>query len=287
MFFLIYINDLELCSNFDVTLYADDSVLTLSHKDVLSLQNKINQELHKIEKWLCINKLSINLNKTNFLSFTNCSAPLKFNIKFAGSSIKQCDSVNYLGVYLDDKLNWNRHIGYLITKLSSACAIFYELRNVLPINILISVYYSIVYSHLQYAVTSWSNCSITLRKRLQIKQNTIIRIINKFQIYQTKLKPLFEKLNLLNSNAIHELEVGKFMAKLLNKQLPDYFSSLFSLTSSFHSFFTRSVANTNFFLSRTNLNKTDRSIKIVLKSGITFLIRLKKNFKNPSPLNVS
>ena len=58
LFFLIYINDLALCSNFDVTLYADDndSVLTLSHKDVLSLQNKINQELHKIEKWLCINK---------------------------------------------------------------------------------------------------------------------------------------------------------------------------------------------------------------------------------------
>ena len=56
LFFLLYINDWALCSNFDVTLYADDSVLTLSHKDVLSLQNKINQELHKIEKWLCINK---------------------------------------------------------------------------------------------------------------------------------------------------------------------------------------------------------------------------------------
>ena len=191
LFFLIYINDLALCSNFDVTLYEDDSVLTLSHKDVpslqnsvltlshkdvLSLQNIINQELHKIEKWLCINKLSINLNKTNFLLFTNCSAPLKFIIKFAGLSIKQCDSVKYLGVYLDDKLNRNRHIGYLITKISSACAIFYKLRNVLPINILIYVYYSIVYSHLQYAVISWGNCSVTLRKRLQIKQNTLIRI---------------------------------------------------------------------------------------------------------------
>ena len=54
LFFLIYINDLTLCSNFDVTLYADDSVLTLSHKDVLTLPNKINQELHKIDEWLCV-----------------------------------------------------------------------------------------------------------------------------------------------------------------------------------------------------------------------------------------
>ena len=157
-------------------------------------------------------------------------------MKLAGLSIKQCNSVKYLGVSFYNKLNWNRHTGYLITKLSSACAIFYKLRNVLPISILISVYYSIVYLHLQYAVTSWGNCSVTLRKRLQIKQNTIIRIINKFRIYQTTLKPLFQKLNLLNINVIHELEVCKFMAKLLDKQLPDYFSSLFSLTSSFHSF---------------------------------------------------
>ena len=141
LFFLIYINDLTRCSNFDVTLYADDSVLTLAHKDVLSLQNNVNHELLKIDEWLRINKLTVNLDKTNFLLFSNCSRTPKFNISFAGSSIKQCDSVKYLGVYLDDKLNWNRHVGYVITKLSSASAIFYKLRNLLPINILISVYY--------------------------------------------------------------------------------------------------------------------------------------------------
>ena len=129
---------------------------------------------------------------SNFLLFSNCSRSPKFNISFAGSSIKQCDSVKYLDVYLDDKLNTYRHVGYVITKLSSASAIFYKLRN-LRINILISVYYSIVYSHLQYAVISWGNCSVTLRERLQIKQNSIIRIINKSRIYKTKLKPLFEK----------------------------------------------------------------------------------------------
>ena len=44
LFFLIYINDLTRCFNFDVTLYADDSVLTLAHKDVLSLQNNVNHK---------------------------------------------------------------------------------------------------------------------------------------------------------------------------------------------------------------------------------------------------
>ena len=69
-------------------------------------------------------------------------------------------------------------------------------------------------------------------------------------------------MNLLNISAIYELEVGKFMAKLQNKQLPDYFNSLFSLTSSFYSYSTRSVANEKNFLNRSYLIKTERSIKI-------------------------
>ena len=69
-------------------------------------------------------------------------------------------------------------------------------------------------------------------------------------------------MNLLNISAISELEVNKLMAKLQNKQLPDYFNSLFSLTSSFYSYSTRSVANENFFLNRSYLIKSERSIKI-------------------------
>ena len=70
--------------NFDVTLYADDSVLTMFHKDVLTLHNNIKQKLHKIDEWLCINKITINLNKTNFLLFSNNSTLPKLNINFAG-----------------------------------------------------------------------------------------------------------------------------------------------------------------------------------------------------------
>ena len=94
-----------------------------------------------------------------------------------------------------------------------------------------TVYYSIVNSHLQYAVTSRCNCSATgngykLNKAQSFTNKA--QIINKFRLYQTRLKPLFEKINFLNISAIYVLQVGKFMAKLQNKQLPDYFSSLFS-----------------------------------------------------------
>ena len=141
-----------------------------------------------------------------------------------------------------------------------------------------------VYFYLQYAVISRGNCSITLRKRLQIKQNAIIRTINKCRIYHTKLKPRFEKMNLPNVSAIYELEVGKFMAKLQSKQLPDYFSNLFSLSSSCHSFFTRSEANSTFFRFRSKLHKTDRSIKIAGSKIWNNLPKtIKENFETAKP----
>ena len=64
--FLIYINDLSNCCNFKTTLFADDSVLTLSHKNVNCLQTMLNFEIPKINAWLKSNQLSLNVNKNQF-----------------------------------------------------------------------------------------------------------------------------------------------------------------------------------------------------------------------------
>ena len=73
-----------------------------------------------------------------------------------------------------------------------------------------------------------------------MKQNAIIRVINKCQIYKTKVKPLYENLN-LNVNSIHKLEVCKFMDKFSNNMLPECLSKIFSQSFSSRSYSTRRV----------------------------------------------
>jgi len=68
-FFLIYINDLPDCHAIQTLLLADDTTLIMSGPDILDLQNIINVELKNVQKWFMQNKLTLNLNKTNYLLF--------------------------------------------------------------------------------------------------------------------------------------------------------------------------------------------------------------------------
>ena len=64
LLFNIYINDLPLASNSTIHLIADDISLTLSHSNVSTLQQNINDKLVNVSNWFKVNKLSINFNKT-------------------------------------------------------------------------------------------------------------------------------------------------------------------------------------------------------------------------------
>ena len=62
-FFLFYINDLPNASNFETTLFADDTNLHLSHININSLQFRVQQEMKKVSKWMINNKLTLNYKK--------------------------------------------------------------------------------------------------------------------------------------------------------------------------------------------------------------------------------
>ena len=128
-----------------------------------------------------------------------------------------------------------------------------------------SVYYSLVYSHLQYAIICWGNSSKTVKHKLQVKQNRIIKTLcNKFGT-KTRLKPLYEQLQVLNIDEIYKLEVVKFMAKVNLNKLPIFCSNqstIFKTLSSIHMCLTQSVSSKSFYVQRTSLVKTNQSLKI-------------------------
>ena len=88
-----------------------------------------------------------------------------------------------------------------------------------------SVYYSLVYFHLQYAIICWGFSFKTIKHKLQVKQNRIIKTLcNKFGA-NSRLKPFNEQLQVLNIDEIYKLEVAKFMAKVNLNKLPVFCSN--------------------------------------------------------------
>ena len=95
LLFLIYINDLSYCINHGISeLYADDTGLSASGKKVYDVEKLINLDLDKIYNWLLANKLSINVEKTQFIIFSTKYKPGQcpdLTVKINGSKIKQFD----------------------------------------------------------------------------------------------------------------------------------------------------------------------------------------------------
>ena len=159
-------------SNFTPTLFADDRLLTISCANSANLQYGVNSELQKVDEWMRYNKLSINYSKTTYMLInSNLSQSRNFKVKIIDSEIKHTTCTKYLGVYIDQYLSWTDHIHNLEIKLPRSVAIFYRIRYYLSNNALRSVYYSLTYSHLQYAIGVWGGAGKTALKRLNVLHN--------------------------------------------------------------------------------------------------------------------
>jgi len=122
---------------------------------------------------------------------TKQKIPLDFdmNISISNHIIPKVDNLKYLRVVLDNKLTWNSHIAQVKKQIFQACGALTRLRHYLPINFLITVYYSLVFSHLQYGINSWGS-STYLLKTIKTIHNKIIRLIA-FSSYRSNAEKLY------------------------------------------------------------------------------------------------
>ena len=82
LLFLIYINDIVTSSDKpSFRLFADDTNVFASSKNLKELESTMNQELQKVKNWCDINKLSINLKKTNFMLIKSVQKKIEYTIK--------------------------------------------------------------------------------------------------------------------------------------------------------------------------------------------------------------
>ena len=80
----------------------------------------------KLNEWFALNKVSLNVSKTNLLRFGNRQSNVKIELRIGDKEIEECFVTKFLGVLMDNKLNWKEHICMIKTKLAKSNAIIVE-----------------------------------------------------------------------------------------------------------------------------------------------------------------
>lgn len=141
----------------------------------------MQEDLDKISNWLTTIKLTLNTEKTNYMLITSILAlPMNtnFTLNISNKSLNRVSSFKYLGITIHDKLKWNTHINSACRKVIGFSSVVKRLgKQILPTT-KISVYYSMIHSHLSYLSPVWGT-SATKRDldTLQVAQNEAVRKI--------------------------------------------------------------------------------------------------------------
>ena len=236
LLFLIYINDIVNSSDFfHFISFADDTAFISKYdiknnKDVLIL----NAELEKIYIWLCLNMLSINIAKSNFIIFHSAQKRVFIpNLNISNTPIKHVKDSNFLGLTLNENLNWTSHVSKIASRIASKIGILNQLKHVLPQNISLLLYNTIILPHINYMILVWGHHHKTITQL----QKRAIRVIT-LSKYLAHTEPLFKNLNILKVEDIFRLQQLKFYYRFINVTLPDYFLSL-SFSGNTHQYRTR------------------------------------------------
>ena len=111
LLFLLYIDGLKSVIKLGYHhLYADDTIIIISHENLDTLTSQVETELSHIDLWLKNNKMTINTDKTETIIFGNHSQLKKAvenkTVNYMGIPLKRSEKAKYLGVIFDQKMQW-------------------------------------------------------------------------------------------------------------------------------------------------------------------------------------
>ena len=144
------------------------------------------------------------------------------------------NSIKYLCVIVDNKLNWIDHITYVKNKIFKGLEIMYKARRYLLKSSFRNLYHAYIYPYLTYCIEIWG-CALKCQlNALLLLQKKIIRIMT-FSHYLAHTDPIYKDLAILQFNKIFIDRIGITMFKVEYELLPKFVKQLFSKNRDVHS----------------------------------------------------
>ena len=222
LLFLLFTNDLYLnIDHCNAILFADDTTVYKSHRNIRYLKWCVEQDLTVIADWFKANRLTLNLEKTVYIFFGNGKCNSKPILEIDKIALEPVECTKFLGMWVDENLNWNTHINRLINKIKRNMHLLKMPKNLFNEETLKLIYHAHIQSHIDYGLVLWGTMTTKDNlNRIQSIQNKCIEIISR----NKNVEDNFKKLKIAKINELIKLQEIKIGYRLLNKLLPNKIS---------------------------------------------------------------
>ena len=200
-------------------LFADDTNLFCANKNINQLITTVSSVLDKMCTWFAVNKLSLNVSKTSYMLFGNNTLSGNIDITISGVNIDRIWVAKFLGVLIDEKLNWKDHIASVKSKLSKSTAILYKCSQLVDIQSMHILYCSMFLPYINYCSKIWGNTYPTNISGIVILQKRAMRLLYGAN-HIDHTTPLFYRSPALKFVDPVKLKTAVFMFKAYQCKLP-------------------------------------------------------------------
>lgn len=240
LLFILYMNDIKKAlQRSEVNMFADDTVIYVTGSCREECCEILNAELNVFADWLKRKKLKLNVSKTKCMLITNQRRDdTDGTVYIDGEVVERVDVIKYLGVMLDNKLNFDEHINYTIRKAARKLGIMYRLNKYLSFDNKLMIYNTLIAPHFDYCASILFTATQQQQKRMQLLQNKVMRLI----LGCERLTPRSFMLDCLRWMSVRqrvEYNTLVFIFRLTKGMAPQYLTDTIVYGSDVHQHFTR------------------------------------------------
>ena len=310
LLFLIYINDIIKSSTGGrFILYADDTNIFIAAKSISEVYQKSNAVLECISNYMHSNLLHINMTKCKYIYFkphlTEYATAARvrkvthnFTIQLNGKKIKRVSCIKFLGVIIDENLNWWAHREYLLKKLNQCIGAIKRIKSNIPKSQYANIYHSLFESHLSYGITVWGGV-LPLDDFFTVQKRCIRMLFGSGYIpnhdegeYELEnTKPLFRSAQILTVHNLYNYHILLQTSKIIQFRQPYIMYSKFEFLKNIHKdnvlippLVRLDRRKQSFFFSAaTKWNQIIKIIKVDVKTPLTaqnFKLKLKNTLQS-------
>lgn len=274
--FVLYINDLPTVVKFcEVNLFADDTLIFGYGKDVQEIIKNVQNDLNNINEYMNKNKLKLNVDKTKCIMIKGKRTHdlSQYNIEINGAKIEKTDQIKYLGVIIDDQLNFKENNLYISKKVAKKIGFFARIAKNMTTSAKINVYKSIIAPHFDYCSSLLFVADGEDSNMFQKLQNRAMRVVLGCNKY-TSIAFMTDALQWQTVKQRVVSRTMQFVFKVKNDMLPRYLTEFLRYNSDIHTYPSR--RKDDFRIPQANKSSTRRN---VFYAGLKFFNEMPEEIK--------